>query len=110
VIARRSSDQLGSLLAAGLSLWIFIEAFINMAVIVGLVPFAGNALPFISAGGSNLTASLAAVGIITSIARQSSERSQQEERSFSAVVNMRGRDGGRSIPRTRRTPVTRDRS
>ena len=53
-IARRAPDQLGgSLLAGGLTIWIFIEALINMAVIVGLVPFAGNALPFISAGGSN---------------------------------------------------------
>jgi cell division protein FtsW len=109
-IAQKASDQLGSLLAAGLSLWIFIEALINMAVIVGLVPFAGNALPFISAGGSNLTASLAAIGILMSIARHSNERNMQEERSFSAVVNMRGRDGGRSIPRTRRSSGFGERS
>ncbi len=103
-IASRAPDQLGSLLAAGLSLWIFIEALINMGVIVGLVPFAGNALPFISAGGSNLTASLAGIGLILNIARQSSERISKEERGFGAVVNMRGRDGGRRIPRTRRGP------
>jgi cell division protein FtsW len=109
-IARHAADQLGSLLAAGLSLWIFIEALINMAVIVGLVPFAGNALPFISAGGSNLTASLAAIGILMSIARKSNDRNTREERSFSAVVNLRGRDGGRSIPRTRRSSGTRERS
>ena len=101
-IASRAPDQLGSLLAAGLSLWIFIEALINMGVIVGLVPFAGNALPFISAGGSNLTASLAAIGLLINIARQSNERIQKEERGFSAVVNMRGRDGGRRVPRSRR--------
>ncbi|HEY3344550.1 MAG TPA: putative peptidoglycan glycosyltransferase FtsW [Anaerolineaceae bacterium] len=110
VIARRAPDQLGSLLAAGLSLWIFLEAVINMAVIVGLVPFAGNALPFISAGGSNLTASLAAIGILMSISRQSTERSMQEERTFSAVVNMRGRDGGRRVPGARRSSSTGERS
>jgi cell division protein FtsW len=110
VIARRAPDQLGSLLAAGLSLWIFLEALINMAVIVGLVPFAGNALPFISAGGSNLTASLAAIGILMSISRQSTERSMQEERTFSAVVNMRGRDGGRRVPGARRSSSTGERS
>jgi cell division protein FtsW len=109
-IARHAADQLGSLLAAGLSVWIFIEAVINMAVIVGLVPFAGNALPFISAGGSNLTASLAAIGILMSIARKSNDRNTREERSFSAVVNLRGRDGGRSIPRNRRSSGTGERS
>jgi cell division protein FtsW len=54
VIANRAPDDLGRLLAAGLTLWLGMEAIVNMAVMVGLLPFAGNALPFISAGGSNL--------------------------------------------------------
>ena len=54
VIARRAPDMLGTLLASGVTFWIGMEALINMAVMVGLMPFAGNALPFISAGGSNL--------------------------------------------------------
>ncbi len=54
VIARRAPDMLGTLLASGMTFWIGMEALINMAVMVGLMPFAGNALPFISAGGSNL--------------------------------------------------------
>ena len=44
VIARRAPDMLGTLLASGLVLWIGLEALINMAVMVGLMPFAGNAL------------------------------------------------------------------
>ncbi len=107
-IARRAPDQLGSLLAGGLSLWIVVEASINMLVIVGLAPFAGNALPFISAGGSNLTASLAAIGIIMNVARSSSEREISEEKTFSAVVDLRRRDRGRRVSRSRRPAGSRD--
>ncbi|MDD5368699.1 MAG: putative peptidoglycan glycosyltransferase FtsW [Anaerolineaceae bacterium] len=109
-IARRAPDQLGSLLAAGLTLWITLEAIINMAVIVGLMPFAGNALPFISAGGSNMTASLGAVGLLMSISRRSTEGETKEGRPFSAVVNLRWRDWGRSVSRSRRIANTRGRS
>jgi cell division protein FtsW len=91
-IANRAPDGLGKLLAAGLSLWIAMEAFINMAVIVGLVPFAGNALPFISAGGSNLVVSLAAIGILMNISRMSARTKDEEERAFDAVIDLRRRD------------------
>ena len=105
IVARRAPDMLGTLLATGLVLWIGVEALINMAVMVGLMPFAGNALPFISAGGSSLTVSLAAVGILLNISRQQSIGAQtdnDEWRSFGAVVNLRGRNGRRSVSRTRR--------
>jgi cell division protein FtsW len=101
-IARRAPDQLGSLLASGVTLWITLEALINMAVIVGLAPFAGNALPFISAGGSNLVASLAGIGILMNVARSSVEREAEEGRIFSAVVDLRRRDRRRRVSRPRR--------
>jgi cell division protein FtsW len=91
-IAQRAPDGLGRLLAAGLSLWLATEAFINMAVIVGLVPFAGNALPFISAGGSSLLVSMAAVGILLNISRVSTRMQETEEKTFDSVVDMRWRD------------------
>ena len=102
LIARRAPDELGSLMAAGLALWLGIEAFINMAVMVNLLPFAGNALPFISAGGSNLVISMAAVGTLLNISRVSSQASKDEGRSYSAVVDLRRRDGGRGVSRPRR--------
>jgi cell division protein FtsW len=104
VIARRAPDMLGTLLASGLVLWIGIEALINMAVMVGLMPFAGNALPFVSAGGSNLTVMLAAVGIVMNVSRQRGEgtRTDNEWRSFGATVDLRGRNGRRGVSRTRR--------
>jgi cell division protein FtsW len=105
VIARRAPDMLGTLLASGLSLWIGLEALINMAVMVGLMPFAGNALPFVSAGGSNLVVSLAAIGILLNISRQSGVTVDESNdwRSFGAVVDLRWRNRRRRVSRARRS-------
>jgi cell division protein FtsW len=105
VTARHAPDPFGALLAGGLTFWILIEAAINMGVIVGLVPVAGNALPFISSGGSNLICVLSAVGILISISRQSGRKRpeaeviQEERRSFSATADLRRRDRRRRLPR-----------
>jgi len=109
VIARRAPDMLGTLLASGVTFWIGLEALINMAVMVGLMPFAGNALPFISAGGSNLLSTLTAVGIMMNISRQSGESVKIEEndwRSFGAVIDLRRGNGRRSVSRPRRARRT----
>jgi len=98
-VSKNAPDRLGKLLAGGLAFWLATEAAINMAVMVGLMPFAGNALPFISAGGSSLLMMMSAVGIITNIARQSVEK-REEERSFSAVIDLRGRDRRRRVSRS----------
>ena len=105
-ISQKAPDGLGKLMAAGLSLWLALEAFINIAVIVGLMPFAGNALPFISAGGSNLMVSLAAIGILLNISRVSSQNQAEEERAFNAVVDLRRRNWRWRIPRSRRAERT----
>lgn len=101
-IAKRAPDEMGALLAAGLSTWICLEAFINMSVLVSLLPFAGNALPFISAGGSNLVSSLAAVGILLNISRVSLRKKEEKGKLFDAVVDMRRWDRWRSESGTRR--------
>jgi cell division protein FtsW len=101
-IAAKAPDMLGSVMAAGLTFWIVIEAAINMAVMVGLLPFAGNALPFISAGGSNLISILSAIGILLGISRQSGKKvpaESNERRSYSASVDLRRRDRRRSVSR-----------
>lgn len=103
-IARRAPDQLGQLLAGGLTFWIFLEAFINMGVAVSLLPIAGNALPLISAGGSARIVVLAALGILMNISREAEQARGIKERTFSAVVDLRGRDGRRGVSRTRRPP------
>jgi cell division protein FtsW len=106
VIARRAPDMLGTLLASGVTFWVGIEALINMAVMVGLMPFAGNALPFISAGGSNLVSTLCAIGIMLNVSRQSGASgriAENEWRSFGAVIDLRRWNGRRSVPRSRRS-------
>lgn len=106
VIARNAPDQLGSLLAAGLTLWIVCEALLNITVIIGLFPFAGNALPFFSAGGSNLISTLAAVGIILNVSKQSEKTDSTEGRSLSAFIGLRRGNGRRRVSRSRRSPIT----
>jgi len=107
-IARRAPDMLGTLLASGIACWIAIEAIINMSAMVGLVPFAGNALPFISAGGSNLVSILCGIGIMLNISRQGGQTVKEENdwRSFGADADMRRGNGRRSVPRTRRSQRT----
>jgi cell division protein FtsW len=73
-IAMSSPVSLEMLLASGITFWIGIEALINMAVLLGLLPFAGNALPFFSYGGSSLVTTLAGVGILLNLSRRTPER------------------------------------
>lgn len=71
-IAFKAPDLFGTLLAAGLTMTLALEAFINIAGVMGLIPLKGLALPFLSYGGSALLMSLAAVGILLNISAQES--------------------------------------
>jgi cell division protein FtsW len=102
-IARRAPDTLGRLIAGGITFWILLEAIMNMAVMVNLMPVTGNALPFISAGGSSLVTTLVAVGILMGIDRLGTEEETSEEgRNYSAAVDLRWRDRRGRVSRTRR--------
>jgi cell division protein FtsW len=92
IIAQNAPDMLGSLIAAGLTFWIAVEAFINMAMMVGLLPVAGNALPFISAGGSSLMVTLASIGILMNISRLSKTQDTPYKRMAYAANGIRGSD------------------
>ena len=72
--ALSAPDTFGALLAAGITTWLCVQAFINVGVVVALLPITGITLPFISAGGSSLIISFAAVGILLSISRETVER------------------------------------
>jgi len=94
-------DTFGALLAAGITSWICIQAFINVAVVVGLIPVTGIPLPFVSAGGSSLIISFAAVGILLSISRETVEKG-----SWNDAPADRGRGNGRAhLSGPRRRPV-----
>ncbi len=102
-IAMSAPDEMGKVLAGGLTVWITFEAFLNMAVMVNLVPFAGNALPFMSAGGSNLVVSLTGMGILMNISRQSAKKREEVWSKFGEVVDLRRWDRRRSVSRSRRS-------
>ncbi|MCK9274909.1 MAG: putative lipid II flippase FtsW [Syntrophales bacterium] len=66
-ISFRAPEAFGMLLAAGLTVLLALEGFINMAAVMGLIPTKGLALPFLSYGGTSLIVSMAAVGILLNI-------------------------------------------
>jgi len=65
--ALHAPDEFGCYLAFGMSLLVGLEAFVNMAVVMGMVPTKGLALPFLSYGGTSLLTSLIAVGIVLNV-------------------------------------------
>jgi len=71
MIAMKAPDLFGTLLAAGLTMVIAMEAFINIAGVMGLIPLKGLALPFLSYGGSSFVMSMIAIGILLNISTQS---------------------------------------
>ncbi|MEI7987693.1 MAG: FtsW/RodA/SpoVE family cell cycle protein [Chloroflexota bacterium] len=99
IISANAPDMLGRLIAGGLGFWIVMEALINMGGLTGTLPFAGNVLPFVSYGGTNLIITLVAVGTILNISRQSTQKQKERTQPFNAVVDLRGRHGRRRIPR-----------
>jgi cell division protein FtsW len=100
-VSLAAPDTFGALLAAGITAWLCIQAFINIGVVVALIPVTGITLPFISAGGSSLTISLAAVGILLSISRETVVRGTWND----AAADRGGRDGRAHLPGARRGPL-----
>jgi cell division protein FtsW len=68
-IARNAPDTFGQMLALGITSWITLQALINIAAILNLLPLTGIPLPFFSYGSTALIANLAAVGIVLNISR-----------------------------------------
>ena len=69
-VALAAPDTFGGLLAAGITAWLCLQAFVNIGVVVTLLPVTGITLPFVSAGGSSLIVSLVAAGILLSVSRE----------------------------------------
>ncbi len=68
-IAVRCRDKFATFLAAGFTSSITVQAFLNMGVVVGLLPTTGLPLPFFSAGGTSISITMAAMGILMNISR-----------------------------------------
>jgi cell division protein FtsW len=76
-ISLKAPDRFGTYLAFGLSLAIGLQAFINSAVVMGLLPTKGLPLPLISYGGSSLITTLASIGILMNISSYAKELSKR---------------------------------
>jgi cell division protein FtsW len=98
-IAMRAPDELGLLLAAGVTTWVALEATINILTILHVLPFAGNALPFFSYGGSNLVLTLGAMGLLLGVSRRRKDDGSAE--AAGEDTHLRRGNGGRHLPRTR---------
>jgi len=70
----RAPDTFGVTLAASITTWIVFEALLNMATVTNTLPVTGVPLPFFSYGGTALASTLAAVGVLLSIARKGTTR------------------------------------
>ncbi len=73
-IATRNTDPFASLVTWGIALWIVLQALINIAVVVGMMPVLGVPLPLISKGGSSLVSLMIGLGMVLAF-----ERNRQPE-------------------------------
>ncbi len=70
-IMRGHADPMRRIATGGVMVWIVGQAFVNIAVVLGMLPVLGVPLPLISAGGSAMLANLMALGVVLSMARAS---------------------------------------
>lgn len=68
-LAKQSPDEFSQLLVVGVTAWIGLQALINLAAMVALVPLTGIPLPFISYGGSSLVLALVGAGVMINISK-----------------------------------------
>jgi len=71
LVVVRCRDRFGQLLAGGIVLTIALQAALNIGVVTVVLPTKGIPLPFVSAGGTSMLLSSAAVGVLLNIAKQS---------------------------------------
>lgn len=70
IISKRAPDNFSALLAIGVVAWFFLQAMAHIMAVLGLIPFTGIPLPFISYGGTAMIAALTGVGLLVNISRK----------------------------------------
>jgi len=95
-IAMRADDPFARYAAGGIAIWFMVQALINLAVVLRMLPIAGVPLPLLSYGGSALVANLLAVGVLLACARREPEarrllarKAMRPHRRMTAVVGSR---------------------
>ena len=106
-IALRCTDPFGKFLAAGITCLICGQAFVNLGVVLGMLPLTGVPLPLISSGGSSLVVSLAMVGMLLNIAETGALRTR---RAAGPTAPTADADAASSKPKRPRRPAGADRS
>ncbi|MFH1533693.1 MAG: putative peptidoglycan glycosyltransferase FtsW [Nitrospirota bacterium] len=79
-IANKASSNYEMFVAVGITTWIVVQAFINIAVNTALMPVTGVTLPFVSYGGSSLVASLIGIGILLNISQHTTYHANSTNR------------------------------
>ena len=69
MIANFAPDRFTALTVTGITVWLIMQAFINIGVNIGLLPVTGITLPFVSYGGTSMIATLAGVGVLLQISK-----------------------------------------
>jgi len=71
-IALRAPDRFGAFIAIGLTTMLTLQAFMNISVVLSLLPTTGIPLPFVSSGGSSLLCSLVGMGVLLNVSQHAS--------------------------------------
>jgi cell division protein FtsW len=80
LIAINAPDRFGMLIASGVAVWLSLQVTMNIAVVTSIMPPTGVTLPFISYGGNAVLITMAAMGVMLNISRESARVSAEEER------------------------------
>ena len=90
--ALRAPDRFGVCLAASITTWVTFEALLNMATVTNTLPITGVPLPFFSYGGTAVATTLAAVGVLLSIARRGTGSALMNKRRTDETLDRWRRD------------------
>ena len=67
----RAPDRFGAFLALGITMMLVLQAFVNISVVIGLMPTKGIPLPLVSNGGSSMLINLLGIGVLLNISQHS---------------------------------------
>ena len=80
-IIRQANDSMVRIITGGIMIWIVGQAFINIGVVLGVLPVLGVPLPLLSSGGSALIMTLLAIGVVLSFTKEEKPISKTRSRS-----------------------------
>jgi cell division protein FtsW len=106
--ARNAPDGFGRYLAGGITVWIVVQALVNIGAVVGVLPITGVPLPLVSAGGSSMLVLLAAVGMLLNVAKREVWRPLAPVKATVAPADRRGRRPAPAARPWRAAPRTPD--